>query len=259
MKPAASRWNMARKRKPKGAVWRTSKSAGARGRQVRKEVVSDGQQTPSDSDVPQSEDVDTPSHSDLEADSGEEVRNVFALDCEMVGVASNRNAIARCSVVDYHGRVVLDHYIKPNEVVTDYRTFISGIRPHHIHSSSAVSIETVRRHLRNLLKGAILVGHAIHNDLRCLGLDHPVEYIRDTAKFRPLHLHAGLPQMPSLKKLSKVCLRRVIQVGEHCSVEDAIAAMDLYRLVQSEWEYSIAMKNTRTGVLLEDHYWPSDV
>ena len=241
-----------RKRKPTYDVRKTFKVSRAHHRS-RSSWNFDGQTPLSNSDV--CEDLDALRRRDLE---DAEADNVFALDCEMVGVASTRSAVARCSVVDYHGRVVFDDYIKPDEMITDYRTYVSGIRPHHIHSISAISIDIIRRRLKKLLKGTILVGHALHNDLQCLNLYHPVEYIRDTAKFRPLHLHAGLSQMPSLKKLSRVYLRRDIQVGEHCSVEDATAAMDLYRLVRNEWEYGIAVKNTRTGVFLEDHYWPSD-
>lgn len=217
-----------------------------------KELDSDGLQTPSDSDACEDADVSR----SIDSDHG--VNRVLAMDCEMVGVGSNKSAVARCSVVDYSGRVVFDEYIKPDEAITDYRTFVSGIRPRHMRS--AMSCHKARRQLKRLLKGTILVGHALHNDLRCLCLHHPVHRVRDIAKFEPLHLHGGFSQMPSLKKLSRVYLRRHIQEGEHCSVEDATAAMDLYRLVRNEWEYSIGVRDSKkTSGLLEDCYWPSDV
>lgn len=37
-----------------------------------------------------------------------------------------------------------------------------------------------------LLKGRVLVGHALENDLSALLLDHPRKDIRDTARFPPL-------------------------------------------------------------------------
>lgn len=53
-----------------------------------------------------------------------------ALDCEMVGAGPKGciSILARVSIVDYYGNVLLDEYVKPTKVVTDYRTKISGIR-----------------------------------------------------------------------------------------------------------------------------------
>lgn len=39
--------------------------------------------------------------------------------------------------------------------------------------------------MAELLKGRILVGHALKNDLDVLMLSHPRQMIRDTAKYRP--------------------------------------------------------------------------
>lgn len=57
-----------------------------------------------------------------------------AIDCEMVGVGPDgeTSALARVSIVNFHGAVVLDTYVKPMEKVTDYRTFVSGITPKHL-------------------------------------------------------------------------------------------------------------------------------
>jgi RNA exonuclease 4 len=56
------------------------------------------------------------------------------MDCEMVGVGSRtiRNALARVSIVDYDGNILLDQFVKPVEKVVDYRTEITGIRPEHL-------------------------------------------------------------------------------------------------------------------------------
>lgn len=55
----------------------------------------------------------------------------LAIDCEMVGVGINasESSLARVSVVNYHGEVIMDEYVKPREPVVDYRTRYSGIRP----------------------------------------------------------------------------------------------------------------------------------
>lgn len=49
----------------------------------------------------------------------------------MVGVGPNgsESSLARVSLVNYHGAVILDEFVRQRERVTDYRTFVSGIRP----------------------------------------------------------------------------------------------------------------------------------
>jgi RNA exonuclease 4 len=57
-----------------------------------------------------------------------------AIDCEMVGVGPGGidSALARVSIVNYHGVVLLDKYVKPGEKVTDLRTKVSGITFKHL-------------------------------------------------------------------------------------------------------------------------------
>ena len=51
----------------------------------------------------------------------------MALDCEMVETDQG-DAIGRISIVDYHGDVLYDKFVKPEKNITDYRTAVSGIR-----------------------------------------------------------------------------------------------------------------------------------
>ena len=37
--------------------------------------------------------------------------------------------LARCSLVNHHGNTLYDKYVAPMDVITDYRTEYSGIRP----------------------------------------------------------------------------------------------------------------------------------
>ena len=55
----------------------------------------------------------------------------LALDCEMVGVGIDgaESVLARVSLVNYYGFVLLDAIVRPRERVVDYRTEFSGIRP----------------------------------------------------------------------------------------------------------------------------------
>lgn len=53
-----------------------------------------------------------------------------AMDCEMVGVGPEgiESTLARVSIVNYHGCTILDRFVRPREKVTDYRTWVSGVR-----------------------------------------------------------------------------------------------------------------------------------
>lgn len=159
-----------------------------------------------------------------------------ALDCEMVGVGSNGqdDMLARVSIVNQHGDVLIDKYVKPREKVIDYRTRVSGIRPKDI--ENGVDFERVQNEVINILHDKILVGHAINNDLGVLFIKHPSKYIRDTAKYRPLAKLVANGATPSLKRLSKAILGVDIQGGEHNSVEDARAAMAIYNKFSNDWE-----------------------
>lgn len=51
----------------------------------------------------------------------------------MVGVGKRKkSALARVSIVDHLGEVILDEYVKPSISITDFRTRYSGIMPHHM-------------------------------------------------------------------------------------------------------------------------------
>jgi RNA exonuclease 4 len=54
----------------------------------------------------------------------------LAIDCEMVGVGkrASESSLARVSIVNYHGKVILDEFVKQQKLVMDYRTPWSGIR-----------------------------------------------------------------------------------------------------------------------------------
>ena len=157
-------------------------------------------------------------------------KNKFvAMDCEMVGVANNtKSALARVSIVDYYGNVILDKYVKPLEHVSDYRTWVSGIYPHHL--SNAANFYKIRNQVSNLLKGKIVIGHALTNDWKALGLMHPESMIRDTSKFEAFKKYAkGKNNTPGLKTLAKTLLNIDIQSGSHDSVDDARAVMLIFK------------------------------
>ncbi|XP_074916782.1 RNA exonuclease 4 isoform X2 [Chelonoidis abingdonii] len=108
-----------------------------------------------------------------------------AMDCEMVGVGpeGEDSILARVSIVNQFGKCIYDKYVKPTEKVTDYRTAVSGIRPKDI--KKGAEFKNVQKEVADILKGRILVGHAVHNDLKILFLDHPKKKIRDTQRYKP--------------------------------------------------------------------------
>ncbi|KAK9804077.1 hypothetical protein WJX73_003365 [Symbiochloris irregularis] len=165
---------------------------------------------------------------------------VMALDCEMVGVGPQgvRSALARVCIVNDCGHVLLDKHVKPAEPVTDYRTFVSGVRRHHLVDAPAFA--DVRAEVEALLNGRTIVGHALHNDLQALELEHPQHMIRDTAKYPPLMVTTAAGRKPharSLRALALEHLALVIQAGEHTPVDDARAALYLYQQHHKEWNY----------------------
>ena len=113
-----------------------------------------------------------------------EAGKYIAIDCEMVGVGpdpDNDSALARVSIVNYHGHQLYDSFVLPKEPVTDYRTFVSGITPQLLESARPLNM--VQADVATLLDGRILIGHSVRNDLDALLLGHPKRDIRDTSRY----------------------------------------------------------------------------
>ncbi|XP_073078191.1 RNA exonuclease 4 isoform X3 [Manis javanica] len=104
--------------------------------------------------------------------------------------------------------------------------------------------EVVQKEVANILKGRILVGHALHNDLKVLFLDHPKKKIRDTQKYKPFKSQVKSGR-PSLKLLAEQILGIRVQQAEHCSIQDAQAAMRLYIMAKKQWESMAQGRRTR--------------
>ncbi len=168
----------------------------------------------------------------------------LALDCEMVGVGNlgKESALAWCCIVNWDGEVVFDHYVRPKEFVTDFRTTVSGIESRHLHK--AIGLVECQRAVAKIITDKIIVGHALKHDFKVLLLNHPRHMIRDTATYKPLKDNQGR-RPRSLKSLSKEFLGRDIQQGKHSPGEDARAAMDLYKQFRRQWEDSLTFRGGR--------------
>ncbi|XP_044086021.1 apoptosis-enhancing nuclease [Neovison vison] len=198
-----------------------------------------------------------------------------AIDCEMVGTGPRGRVseLARCSVVSYHGDVLYDKYVRPEMPIVDYRTRWSGITRQHMRK--AIPFQVAQKEILKLLKGKVVVGHALHNDFQALKYVHPRSQTRDTTYVPSLLQQPGLHTRTrvSLKDLALQLLHKKIQVGQHghSSVEDATTAMELYRLVEAQWERRQAGSlpprpedrdpdsSTDVEQYMEDQYWPEDL
>ncbi|XP_061530720.1 interferon-stimulated 20 kDa exonuclease-like 2 [Phycodurus eques] len=168
----------------------------------------------------------------------------LAMDCEMVGTGPKGSVsqLGRCSIVSYEGDVVYDKFIHPSVPVTNYRTRWSGIRACDLRKATPYC--QARKEILKLLAGKVVIGHAVHNDFQVLQYSHPAALTRDTSRIPLLNRRAGFEEKgcASLKRLTKAIFNQDIQTGRggHSSVEDARATMELYKLVEDEWEKKLA-------------------
>ncbi|KAF2103392.1 hypothetical protein NA57DRAFT_52913 [Rhizodiscina lignyota] len=155
----------------------------------------------------------------------------IALDCEMVGIGPpphDSSQLARVSLVNFHGDQIYDSFVLPKLPVTDYRTHVSGITPALL--TQGRTFEEVQTDVATLLQGRVLVGHAIKNDLTVLMLGHPRKDIRDTSRHKPFRETYSNGGTPSLRVLAQSMLGwEEFQKGKHSSIEDARAAMMLFK------------------------------
>jgi RNA exonuclease 4 len=164
-----------------------------------------------------------------------DIGKYVGIDCEMVGVGGeeDRSVLARVSIVNFHGTQVYDSFVRPKEFVTDWRTHVSGVSPKNM--ATAREFEEVQLDVAKILQDRVVVGHAVKNDLGVLMLSHPKRDIRDTSRFSGFRKYSA-GKVPSLKKLAKELLGVEIQGGEHSSIEDARAAMLLFRRHKSAFD-----------------------
>ncbi|XP_020288236.1 RNA exonuclease 4 isoform X2 [Pseudomyrmex gracilis] len=173
-------------------------------------------------------------HNDVKSKETQILTKQVAMDCEMVGIGNGtENMLARVSIVNKHGYCVYDKYVKPREKIVDYRTAVSGIRPELVENGEDFMV--VQKEVADILKGRVLVGHALRHDLAVLYLSHPRKYLRDTSRYKAFR-QISKGGTPSLKKLAHELLGVEIQIGEHDSIEDARVAMQLYMLYKKRWE-----------------------
>lgn len=189
---------------------------------------------------------------EVERISEEERRKYVAIDCEMVNVRGV-STLARVSIVDWNGDTVFNTFVRIEEEVTDYLTFVSGIRQADIESEDAMSFDDCQDAVLEIISGKVIVGHALRNDFIALNIMHPWHLIRDTAKYepfmKPCPMEKNVLVPRKLRVLAKNKLDMIIQEDgqEHDSLEDATAAMELYKKARGKWENAMQWKVRKTN------------
>ena len=52
----------------------------------------------------------------------------------------------RVSIVNYHGHVLMDKYVRPKHRIVDFRTWVSGIHPHDLKlENGAIEFEQAKQ------------------------------------------------------------------------------------------------------------------
>ena len=182
-----------------------------------------------------------------------EKQKYVAIDCEMVGIGTDgvKSALARASVTNWDGEVLLDTFVRVPERVTDFRTHVSGVRSKDIHdrNEDAMDHEECRLKVGELLMDKILVGHALKNDLSALMISHPRIDIRDTARYKPFMRATGRSggklRPRKLRDLvyENVGMRIQVEGEAHCSIDDARASMELFKFAKNRWEKELEKGN----------------
>ncbi len=157
-------------------------------------------------------------------------------------IRPTRLSLARVSVIRGEGDLTntpfIDDHIFTREPVVDYLTQFSGIVHGDLDPETSrhtlVPLKTAYKKLRLLVDlGCSFIGHGLSKDFRIINIHVPKDQVIDTVD---LYHSASHPRKLSLRFLSWFLLKRDIQSGTaaegHDSVEDASAALQLYKLYQ---------------------------
>ncbi|EMD41668.1 hypothetical protein CERSUDRAFT_43071, partial [Gelatoporia subvermispora B] len=120
--------------------------------------------------------------------------------------------------------------------IRDYRTALTGLRPTDL--ASAPTFIEVQSRVRALIRTKIIVGYALWDFLSLLNLSHPAIDTRDVALFMSFRRTLGVrpSTMIPLKDLVLRFMGRNIGLYGEVPVEQARAALDLFRSCEQMWE-----------------------
>lgn len=178
-----------------------------------------------------------------------------------IGPGGAQSRLARVCLVNWDGDTIYDTCVQVVETVTDYRTFVSGITAEDLRSDAA-TFDEAHAVVAAFLRDKIVIGHGLKNDFRVLALAHPWQAVRDTANYAPF-MRAADPAGPStpwgathapkkLKELARDKLGMVIQEEgrPHSPMDDAVAALELYKKHRGKWEKAVEWKVEKTRAMV---------
>lgn len=136
----------------------------------------------------------------------------------------------------------LDHYLYFKEEPIDYRTTYSGLSPGDLDLYASHVLAT-QKQICQLLRfmierGCKFIGHDLFNDFRVIGLIVPSRLLIDTVE---LYRLPSSQRLISLRYLTFTQFNRKIQEDSHDSIEDAFAALMLYR----KYLYFVYMRSNK--------------
>ena len=110
----------------------------------------------------------------------EENPDVIAIDCEMVECTDpvtgeiDGKALARLSIVSGTDASlkIFDSLVKPYLPITNYRTRINGIKEEDLKDCTFTLRHAQHMMLKLCSEETVIIGHALHNDLISLKMDH---------------------------------------------------------------------------------------
>ncbi|PIC43043.1 hypothetical protein B9Z55_009927 [Caenorhabditis nigoni] len=158
-------------------------------------------------------------------------KKVYGLDCELVHTM-NGLEVARVSLVDMKGRVILDTFVLPQYEIVSLNTAFSGITEKDL--SAAITFEACRLQLFQFINSeTLLVGHSLESDLKALRLIH--HNVIDTSVLFMSVDQRGEFKKLSLQNLAVIYLQKEIQTQKtgHSSVEDSMTCLELIALRHS--------------------------
>ena len=136
--------------------------------------------------------------------------------------SKNPKALCRISIVNAEkpDEVLLDTLVKPEWPVTDYRSFVNGIKEEHLEN-----VEFTLKHAQEFMTAlcsdqTIVMGHSVCNDLAAIRMEHYC--IVDSAYL--FNLVDNETATPGLKDLCLAILKKPMPVT-HDSVNDTRVAL----------------------------------
>ncbi|KAF9056644.1 hypothetical protein BJ165DRAFT_1435171 [Panaeolus papilionaceus] len=135
------------------------------------------------------------------------------------GQRDKQPMVARVSICDYYGGVLLDTYVHPRKLIQDCRASKTGISYNHL--CGAPKYPEIKQQVRNIIQNKILVGHRIWSFLSALELSHSALNTRDMALYIPLR-ESDKTEYDSVVELP-VLVKRFLGVDIGQGFEDSVS------------------------------------